>query len=135
VSLNLSLSDELWMLFKSLDGARMLAEEATESADVGDVAHTLVAVLGVVTERLRLLDRVVRGTVDPRVLLCSQNQRESPEANADDENADIFLPTWSDEELLRHHRAAVRRAKRRIAHEEDKRNSGMPLASGEGESK
>jgi len=118
---SVSLSDELWVLFQGVQGARALVEKITQNQhsderEEAETAHAVVAILGMITERLRLLDRIVRGTVDAAVVLCRQNEAvPSEDAEPHDGEEDVVLPVWSKKRLLRHHKAEWRRAKRRLA--------------------
>lgn len=121
MSKRVSLSDELWILFQGIQGARGLVEKITQNQcsddrESDETAHAVVAVLVMITERLRLLDRIVRGTVDAAVILCRQNEAvPSEDAEPHEGEEDVLLPVWSERRLLRHHKAEWRRAKRRLA--------------------
>lgn len=123
MSKRVSLSDELTTLFEGVRGARGLVEkirqnQCSDDREHAETANAVVAFLVLLTERLRLLDRVVRGTVDGAVLSCPQNEaitREGSEVREGEE--DIILRAWSEKRLLRHHRAEWKRAKRRLARE------------------
>jgi hypothetical protein len=110
-----SLSSELRQLFQGLIGARILVERlidspAEESIAGDGAAHAVVAILALLVERLRLVERVVRGGVDPAFIACRQN--EATPAMAGDE-PDVFLAVWDDVMLAKHHRTELRRTKRR----------------------
>jgi len=117
---SVSLSDELWVLFQGVQGARALVEKFTQNQhsderEEAETAHAVVAVLVMITERLRLLDRIVRGSVDSALILCRQNEAVPAEgAEPHDGEEDIVLPVWSEKRLLCHHKAEWRRAKRRL---------------------
>lgn len=86
----------------------------------GELPPAIAAILVLLTERLRLLDRVARGTVDPRLLLCPENETSPP---LEGEEEDVTLPVWSQGQLLRHHRAEWKRAKRQALHAKQARGS------------
>lgn len=74
-----SLSNELHVLIRAVDGARVLADRSTDSTlDDTSVPSSIEASLVLVVERLRLLDRVVRDAVDPRLLWCDENDHNPP---------------------------------------------------------
>lgn len=75
-----------------------------------ELPETISALLVLLIERLRLVDRVVRGDVDPRLLWCSENDAASRYIEAQDTQ----LSAWSDKKLARHHRAELKRAKTRL---------------------
>lgn len=94
---SVSLSDELHSLFKTVEGARVLVEHVIHSPDdeprySTQVAHSVVAILVMLTERIRLLDRIVRGTIDPQVIACRQNEA-LPIKEGDED--DVVLTAWS----------------------------------------
>lgn len=104
MSKRVSLSDELTTLFEGVRGARGLVEkirqnQCSDDREHAETANAVVAFLVLLTERLRLLDRVVRGTVDGAVLSCPQNEaitREGSEVREGEE--DVILRAWSGEE-------------------------------------
>lgn len=106
-----SLSEELHHLIRTVDGIRQLAERLNEPA-----FHDLVLPLSIasnlviVKERLRLIDRVVRGAVDPWLLWCSEN---GVKKGTDDAN-DIVVESWSDRQTIRRLRKNLKMAKRRL---------------------
>lgn len=69
-------------MLRALDGAKLLAEQWAElhfnAEDHGRVAHALSATLVILRERLRLVDRAVRDTVDPQSLFAEENQAFDP---------------------------------------------------------
>lgn len=106
-----SLSNELHLVIDSIGGIRALTRQWIDSfggePHVPDQIH---AVLTVVIDRLRLLDRAVRGTIDPFLVWSSENDVESIPGDPSEE--DVVLTAWSERKLLRHHRKAMRAAKR-----------------------
>lgn len=109
----ISLSHELDLVMKSIAGAKQLAILVAESPpETGLLAWSVVALLTAVEERLRLLDRAVRGTVDPLLLWCAENNAMS--ATDSEDEADIFLVEWSDKRRAQQHRRELKRARGRL---------------------
>lgn len=108
-----SLSNELHVVMESVGGIRSLTRQWIDSfgaePHLPDQVHGL---LSVVIDRLRLLDRAVRGTVDPRLLWSQQNDVDLIPGDPTEE--DVVFASWSDRRLLRHHRKATRTLKRRL---------------------
>lgn len=69
-----SLSNDLHLAMVAIGGAQRLARHILEGyADDPEGVVAIDAMLVIVRERLRLLDRAVRGTVDPRLAWCAEN--------------------------------------------------------------
>jgi hypothetical protein len=68
----------------------------------------------IMRERLRLLDRVVRGAADPRAIRCEANGAIPVLSEGTDGSDDVVLNVWSDHQAARYHRRACKVAKRRI---------------------
>jgi hypothetical protein len=111
----LSLSNELSLMIDALGGVHRLTRHWIENygMDLDDVPQSIGSLLVILRERLRLLDRVVRGTLDPRVAWCAENDAEGSPGDPNEE--DVRLAAWSDGKLARHHRVALKRAKVRRA--------------------
>lgn len=125
MSKRISLSDELTLLFEGVQGARGLVEKVThnqcsDDRESAETAHAVVALLVLLTERLRLLDRVVRGTVDAAVLSCPQNEANPPTDEVRKGEEDVVLRAWNAKRLLRHHRTEWKRARRRLRREKER---------------
>jgi hypothetical protein len=111
---SVSLSNELHLMKDSIRGVRSLTKQWIDSFGMdADIPHQVSALLVVLIERIRLVDRVVRGTVDPHLVW-------SPETDADDcpgdpNEEDVVLSAWSERRLARHHRSEWRRLKTRLA--------------------
>jgi hypothetical protein len=105
----LSLSSELNLILDALEGIQLLAQLQAEDHLVGKQRHraTLATVAGlvVIRERLRQVDRIVRGVADPREILIAAN-RATPE----DDDHEVRLPTWGSERTVAHHRRELERA-------------------------
>lgn len=92
----ISLSLEVNLLARSIDAMRILTEKWKELHFTEDelprLAHAMHATLVLVRERLILLDRGIRDTLDPRHLSCPEN--EALEEHAGDDG-DVVLRAWS----------------------------------------
>ncbi len=92
----ISLSSELHLVSRAIDGTRLLAEKWKEhhftEEELPRLALAMHAMLVLVRERLVLLDRGVRDTLDPRHLACPENEALE-EPPGDDE--DVVLRAWS----------------------------------------
>lgn len=111
-----SLSEELHHLIRTIDGVRELAERLNESLfHDGSSPLSIASSLIMVKERLRLIDRVVRGDVDPRILWCAQNDALLPT----DEGTDVVLWIRSEKEAVRRLRKELKAAKRRLRRQRD----------------
>lgn len=110
-----SLSSELHLVARALDGIRLLSEQWKEDHFTEDalprVAHALHAVSVLVRERLVLLERGVRDTIDPRLLLCDENLALD-DASADE--GDVLLRAWSTKKTADKLRQDADRAARRL---------------------
>lgn len=71
----IELADEVCAIRRSLDGLRHLAELATVLPTVDDTPSpsVVVALAEVISARLRLVEKALRGSVDPSLLLTPQN--------------------------------------------------------------
>ncbi len=109
-----SLSSELHLIARSLDAVRLLSQQWKElhflDEDLPPVAHALHATSVLVCERLRLLDHVVRDTVDARLLFTEEN--EALDEPADDR--DVVLRSWSLRKQAEKLRKEADRAERRL---------------------
>lgn len=121
-----SLSNEVQLVMDAIRGVHGLTRKFIESYGMEtDLPETISALLVVLIERLRLADRVLRGTVDPLVLWCLEN-----DASVAREGDDHVLPVWSDKKLARHHRAELRRAKTRLRDKRAKIQGSRPAKEG-----
>jgi hypothetical protein len=80
--------------------------------DDPDLPEAVASMLVLVTERLRLIDRVVRGATDPRMAWCPENDADG--SPGDPSEDDVRLEAWSDRKLARHHRRQWKRARGRL---------------------
>jgi hypothetical protein len=110
----LSLSNELRLVMDAARGVQQLTHHWIDSYGTDDLETPagIAAMLAVLVERLRLLDRVVRGVVDPRLVWSSEN--DATHAPGDPEEDDVRLEVWTDRKLARHHRHEWKRAKKRL---------------------
>jgi hypothetical protein len=111
-----SLSGELHLLIHAIEGVRELAERLDDSSfHDGTLLLSIASNLVVVRERLRLIDRVVRGVLDPWHLWSPQNEALPAVKDGDD----VLLPAWSDAQMIRRLRKDWRSAKRRLRRSKD----------------
>ena len=96
----------------SIRGVRSLTKQWIDSFGMDqDVPHQVSALLVLLIERIRLVDRVVRGT-DPRLAWSPQNDGELTPGDPSEE--DVVLSAWSERRLARHHRKEWKRLKGRL---------------------
>lgn len=112
---NVSLSLELHLVSRALDGMRLMTEKWKElhftEEELPRLAHAMHATLVIVRERMMLLDRGVRDTLDPRHLFCNEN--EAFEAQPGDD-ADVVLRAWSTKKTAKRLREDADEAERRL---------------------
>lgn len=93
---DVSLSSELHLVLRAVDGVRLLSEKWRDGCfnreELSRLAPALHGIAVLARERLSLLDRAVRDTLDPRYLSCDEN--EALEALATDD-PDVVLRAWS----------------------------------------
>ena len=110
---SVSLSNELHLLMDSLRGVRSLTKQWTDSFGMdADIPHHVSALLVILIERIRLMDRVIRGTVDPHLAWNSENDGSLSPGDPNEE--DVLLIAWSERQLARHHRAELKRLTARL---------------------
>jgi hypothetical protein len=113
-----SVSNELTLVMDAVRGVRLLTKAWIDSYGLdADIPHTISALLVLLHERLRLLDRVVQGQLDPRLAWCPQNDAASTFIDGEDQH----LAAWSERRVASHHEAEWKRAKRRIASEKPRK--------------
>lgn len=109
-----SLSSELHLVARTIDGTRLMAEQWKElhlnEEDLPRLARALHATLVLVRERLTLVDRAVRGTLDPRHLFCQEN--EALDELPGDDEGDVVLQPWSAKKTAEKLRKDAKRAER-----------------------
>jgi hypothetical protein len=121
-----SLSNEVQLVMDAVRGVHALTRKFIDSYGMEtELPETISALLVVLVERLRLADRVLRGSEDPHLLWCPEN-----DASTAREGDDHVLPAWSDKRLARHHRTELKRAKVRLHETQPKakptRSTGKP---------
>jgi hypothetical protein len=85
-----SLSNELHSLLSAIDGVRNPATASLElEVPPRRALDQIEAILILVVERVRLLDRAARGQEDPRIVWCRANDSVSAL-----EGADVSFPVW-----------------------------------------
>ena len=108
----ISISSELQLLIENVRGVYALNRRFIESFGMEtDLPENISALLAILVERLRLMDRVVRGTVDPYVAWCPENDASR---HGDPRERDLTLTEWSEKQAARHHRAHWKRARTRL---------------------
>ena len=119
-----SLSSELHLVSRAIDGTSLLTEKWKELHFTEDelprLALAMHAMLVLVRERLVLLDRGVRDTLDPRHLACPENEAIE-EPPGDDE--DIVLRAWSPKKEALRLRKDAERAERHLQVLRDQKQS------------
>lgn len=106
------ISGEIHLLVQRVDGFRELGEWLNESLRGGLLPLSIAATLTLVRERLQLLNRAARSTVNPHLLWRPEN--DAVPQNKDDDEGDIFIHQWSDRETIRRLRKDLKMAKRRL---------------------
>lgn len=120
---SVSINHELHVVLGTLRVVRELADYwSQQPAGIGGnpvhLLHDLAASLTVVEARLVLLQRVIRGTLDPEQLWCAANDGDA------EDKEDIVLPAWSLRRTERNARREYRRAKARLAWRSRRKASG-----------
>lgn len=110
-----SLSLEVNLIARSIDAMRILSEKWKElhftEEELPRLAHAMHATLVLVRERLVLLDRGIRDTLDPRHLSCPEN--EAFEAQPGDDG-DAILRAWPPKKEAEKLRKEADRAEHRL---------------------
>jgi len=110
-----SLSSEVQLVIEATRGVHALTRRFIESYGMEtELPESIAALLVVLIERLRLVDKVIRGTVDPHLAWCVENDAAR---FGDPKEKDLVLTEWSERRMARHHRAEWKRAKARLASE------------------
>lgn len=122
-----SLSLEANLLARSIDGMTLLTEKWKElhftEEELPRLAHAMHATLVLVRERLVLLDRGIRDTIDPRHLACHENEAFE-EGPGDD--GDVVLRAWSAKKGAEMLRREAERAEHRLQVLRERRKSKEP---------
>lgn len=112
-----SLSSELHLVTRAIDGTRLMTEKWKEhhfiEEELPRLAVAMHAMLVLVRERLVLLDRCVRDSLDPRHLTCPENEALEDE-DGDGDDGDVLLRPWSPKQEATKLRRAADRAERRV---------------------
>ena len=108
-----NLSNELHLLMDSICGVHSLTRRWIDSFGMdAEIPQQVSSLLVVLIERIRLMDRVTRGTVDPHLVWSPENDADS--CPGDRKEEDLVLVAWSERRLARHHRAEWKRARGRL---------------------
>lgn len=123
----ISLSSELHLVARAIDGTRLMTEKWKElhftDAELPRLAHALHATLVLVRERLVLLDRGIRDTLDPRHLLCQENEAHEEHPGDD---GDVLLHAWSAKKEAEKLRKDADRAEHRLQVLRERRQAKEP---------
>jgi hypothetical protein len=100
-----SIAAELGFIGRAVDGAVLLtdalAEDAAFSSDATErIPPAVVAVLGLVHARLDQVQRVLRGSSDPKRILTPSNQTGAP---IPEEDPEVRLPIWGHAQRVAYH--------------------------------
>jgi hypothetical protein len=118
-----SLTREIWLVMRSIQGLRLLADlwfDLPHDTDAAkQIPSALSASLAVIEARLLMLDRVVTGTMDPALFWCAAN--DAGPALRDGDEPDVHLKEWSAATAARRAREDLKRAKLRRQHERERR--------------
>jgi hypothetical protein len=110
-----SLSSELHLVARAIDGTRVLTEKWRDghfnAEELPRLAHALHATLVLVRERLTLLDCAVRDTLDPRHLFHPENQAFDEQPGDD---GDVVLRSWSAKKAAAKLKQEAERAARHV---------------------
>jgi hypothetical protein len=122
-----SLSTELWLLMRSIQGLRILADllpDPPGEAHVGgEIPSAISATASILEARLLMLDRAMRDAIDP-ALVWSHANNAGPEVEGAD--PDITIRAWSTRKAVKMARAELRRAKLRRQHARARRQRPKP---------
>ncbi|HYI02845.1 hypothetical protein [Hyalangium sp.] len=107
-----SIAAELSAIGRAVDGAVLLtdalAEDAVFSTEAADrIPPAVVAVLGLVHARLDQVQRVLRGSTDPKRILTPGNLTGAP---SPEEDPDIRLRVWTHDQRIAFHSREVHMA-------------------------
>jgi hypothetical protein len=120
---SVSLTRELWLLMRSLQGQRHLADHAYDLPEgtpaVREVLSALSATIALIEARLLMLDRVIRDELDPALLWAFVNDASHPLREG--EEPDVHLTEWSTRQAVRKARLELQRAKARHQREKERR--------------
>jgi hypothetical protein len=95
-----SLSEEFGLIERALGAVRLLAlayvdQKVGGQADVENAPQAMAAVTVLVCERLKLVTRVARGTLDPATIHADHNDVTGC---VEDGGTDLTLATWTQAE-------------------------------------
>ena len=118
-----SLSSELHVLASAIEGVRRRAEHLgiDAGAEEGRDLQAIASQLTTLRDRLVLLDRVVRGTVDPRLLWCNENDALPPLDDGIQDDEDVVFKVWSDRTEARRYKRLWKMARGRLRQRKERR--------------
>ncbi len=119
----ISLTRELWLLMRTLQGQRHLADHAFDLPEgttaVREILSALSATIAVTESRLMMLDRIIRDELDPALLWSFVNAGQPP---TEGDQPDVHLSEWSAQHALKKARQELRRAKAQHQREKERRS-------------
>jgi hypothetical protein len=96
MSRRVSLSREIWISIRALDGLEQIADAWTNLPEGHESRRLIPSAMGavatIVRDRLAMLERVVRNELDPVLIWCVDNDAGAV-LNADDD-ADVHFVEW-----------------------------------------
>jgi len=124
----ISMSSELQLLIEGVGGIYALNRRFIENFGMeAELPENISSLLAILIERLRLLDRAVRGAVDPRLAWCIENDAFR---HGDPGETDLVLPEFTEKQAAQHHRAHWKRARLRLRSKKRSKASSEEGASG-----
>lgn len=118
-----SLSNELHVITTAIEGVKRRAAHLGLDAG-GEDGRDLQAIASQLTtlrDRLVLLDRVVRGAVDPRLLWCAENHALAMSKRGAHDEQDVVFEVWSDRTEARRYRRLWKMARSRLQRGKEQR--------------
>lgn len=130
-----SISSELHAIQRALDAVGLLLQQWAElhfcEDELQRVAPAAHGTVDLLRERVRFLERVLRDTVDPRLLLVSENRRHAP---VPDDDHDLVLSVWSVEKTRMKAQEEADRSARRLRATRERRRTKERTPKGTGDS-
>ena len=104
----LNVARELFLLEANVEALRLAAERKLKSSSpASELALIMTGSLHVLRDRLRLIERILLGEINPRMILCQANQADSSESGPG------IVEEWSPEEEVQRLAAEWRGARNR----------------------
>lgn len=120
-----SLASELMTVREAVRAVRLLVDPLVMLPMRGcfvprGLPSSVVAGLTLIEERLRQVDRAIRGAVDPESIVTHDNDADDVETDGDD----VLLSSWSPKRAAKHARGELQRARRMLAAERQRKRTG-----------